>query len=293
MLAAMTRLPLFCLLSLLLAPGGLPHAAAQADDAPDPEAVAFANRLKGVDWTLRGTSSLKGLRFDGEALRAINPDGSSRGAYETIFPDVDIVRIQFQDDTTGWYFVSDDFRFITSLKVLTERPFALVPEATPRPVANFPRDIEGAVYASTDDSETHPPGKVRWNGKELEFGVFKDGTWGVEKLRPVVANRRAFEMMASEDVAVWMVFSKDGADAWFLQVENVFGGHRADVAPRAAVTPRESGLSPQLNDLANHLMDLIDAGVKEPVATLQRQFERKLKDQPELLDRLKKRVSGR
>lgn len=292
MLAGMCRLT-SCLLLLLLAQLWLPRVDAQAADAPDPEAVAFASRLKDVDWRLRGTSALKGLRFDGEALRAVNPDGSARGAYETIFPDVDIVRILFSDGTTGWYFISDDFRFITSLKVISERPFAMVPEATARPVKDFPKDIEGVVYASTDDSESNPPGKVRWNGKNLEFGVLKDGTWGVEALQPVVSNRRAFEMRASETVVVWMVFSKDGGEAWLLQVENIFGGHRADVMPRATVTARESGLTEQLNDLANHMMDLIDAGVKEPVATLQRQFERKLKDRPELLDRLKQRVSRR
>lgn len=258
-----------------------------------PAIVAFAEKLTDVTWDLRGTNSLKCLRFDGEAMRPVRGDGSVGGAYETFFPEEGIVRILFTDGTSGWYFISDDFRFMTSVKVLVERAFALPEGTEAKSVAAFPKDIEGVVYESTDEHSGHPLGKLRWNGENLEIGAFRDGAWAVESARPAVALRRVFEMRTPEGEALWFVFSADGSEAWFLQLEGIFGGHRSDLPAKEAVAEAQSGLTPQFNDLANHMMDLIDAGEKPSVGTLQRQFERRLKGKPELLERLKQRVNAR
>lgn len=264
-----------------------------ADDPADPKIEAFAANITDVVWKLRGTNSLKGLRFDGERMWQVRIDGRSPNAYETAVLDPGLVRIQFSDKTGGWYFISDDLKFITSLKVLSERTFALAEGTKPKPVARFPQDVEGVVYSSTDDGPDRLPGKIRWNGKELEFAALQGSEWKTERHKPFVANRRAFEVRASEEVVIWFVFSEDGSELWFLQVESVFGGHRDDVPAGSAVTAAESGLSAQDNDLANHLIDLVDAGVKEPAWTLQRQFERKLATSPDLIEALKKRVNAR
>lgn len=277
---------LFCL--ILLQPAG----AQETTELPaPPEVTAFAEKLTGVTWNLRGTNNLKRLRFDGEAMRRVREDGSLGSPYKTVFPDVGVTRLLFRDDTSGWYFFSEDTKSLTSVKVASERSFAIPEGATGKPVARFPQDIEGVVYESTDEDSGHVAGKLRWNGQELEIGAFQDGEWKMESGRPVVANRRVLETRASETSALWFVFSSDGAKAWFLEVEFIYGGHRSDIPAKAAVTPAESGLNEQQNDLANHMMDLIVAGEKGLVQTLQRQFERQLLKRPDLLDKLKKRVN--
>lgn len=281
-----------CLLVFLAvaAGSGLP---VSGEDPAHPKIDAFATKITDVAWKLRGTNSLKGLRFDGEQMWPVRTDGRTPNPYETSIVDPGLVRIQFSDKTSGWYFISDDLKFVTSLKVLSERTFALAEGTKPKPVASFPQDVEGVVYSSTDDGPDRLPGKIRWNGKELEFAALQGSEWKTERHTPFVANRRAFEVRASEEVVIWFLFSEDGSELWFLQIESVFGGHRDDVPAGSAVTAAESGLSAQDNDLANHLIDLVDAGVKEPAWTLQRQFERKLAKSPDLIEALKKRVSGR
>ena len=273
---------------VLLQPAGAQEAAA---DHSFPQVKAFAEKLTGITWELRGTNNLKRLRFDGKAMHSVRPDGTVNATYDTVFPDVGVTRLLFRDDTSAWYFFGEDLKFLTSVKVLSERPFAILAETTVKPVTRFPQDIEGVVYESTDKDSGHPPGKIRWNGQELEIGAFQNGGWKKESGSPVVANRRVFEMRASETVALWFVFGADGKEAWLLEIESVFGGHHSDIPAKAAVTVAESGLSVQQNDLANHLMDLIAAGEKESARTLQRQFERQLDKRPDLLEKLKKRVN--
>lgn len=264
-----------------------------ADAHPYPEAAAFAGKITDVVWKLRGTHSLKGLRFDGKAMWPVRDDGVKPRPYETVVPDVGVVRIAYPDDTSSWNFFSDDLRFVCSVKIRSERTFAIPAGATAKPVVRFPQDIEGVVFASTDDGPDRIPAKIRWDGKELEFAGQRGGAWKTERQKPFVANRRVFETRASAEVVVWFVFGADGKEAWFLQVENIFGGHRANLPAKSAVTKEVSGLSEAHNDLANHMLDLMAAGVKEPVWTLQRQFERKLAKNPAVLERLKKRVDGK
>src|SRR5690606_19565649 len=133
------------------------------------------------------------------------------------------------DSTSGWYFISDDMRYLTSVKVASERTFA-VPEAVPgKPVSRFPEDIEGLVFESTDEGSGHVPGKIRWNGEELEVGALRNGEWSMTKGRPVIANRRVMELRATERSALWFVFSADGKEAWLLEVAFIYGGQRSDL----------------------------------------------------------------
>lgn len=53
------------------------HSQESEDVVAYPEVVEFAETLKDVRWTLRGTSSLKGLQFDGESMLPILRDGST------------------------------------------------------------------------------------------------------------------------------------------------------------------------------------------------------------------------
>jgi hypothetical protein len=288
----MDRFPIILLLFLAFAGPILAQEAGEAA-APSPEIVSFAESITGVTWKSRGTFQVKGVRFDGESLAPIRENGESLRPYDTYFPDAGLIRVVYADGTASWYLFSDDLKYVTSVKVLSERTFALPEGAVAKPVKRFPGDLEGVVFESTDNGPDRVGAKMRWNGKDLEFAALQGNEWKTERQRAVVAERRVFETQPAEDVIVWFVFHSDGSEAWFLQVENIFGGHRAEVPPVSSVTPAESGLNEQQNDLANHLMDLQAAGVKEPAGTLQRQFERKLRDQPDLLKSLRTRWGGR
>ena len=268
----------------------------RAEEAPEkeyPEVAAFAGSLTDVTWELQGTNDLKQLQFDGEAMRPLQKDSSLGSPYDTVFPDEGIVRLLYSNGTSGRYIFSTELKYVTPLKIRSERTFAILDAAKAKRVASFPKDVEQVVYQSTDDGPDRKPGKFRWSGETMDFSAQNNGTWLTESHRPVVANRRVFETTPAENAVIWFVFSADGAEAWMLEVENVFGGHRADMPAKESMTANESGLTPQLNDLANHMMDLIDVGESGLVATLQRQFERRLKSQPELLERLKQRVNAR
>lgn len=284
--SSMKFLPKRFLVCLML----IQHAVAQ-EPAAYPEVSAFAEKLSGITWDLRGTNNLKRLRFDGKAMRSVRNDGTLHSPYNTVFADVGIVRLLFRDDTSGWYFFDETLTYLTSLKVVSERTFAIPEETQKKAVARFPQDIEGVVFESSDDDSGHQPGKIRWNGQELEIGALQNGEWKKETGRPVIANRRVFETLASPTTVLWFVFSSDGSEAWLLEVEFIFGGHRSDIPAKAAVTAGDSGLTEQQNDLANHMMDLIDAGEKGLVQTLQRQFERQLEKRPDLLEKLRNRVN--
>ncbi len=267
--------------------------AQEPKEGPSPEIAAFAESITGVNWKSRGTFQVKGVRFDGEALAPLRENGESLRPYDTYFPDAGLIRVVYADGTASWYLFSDDLKYVTSVKVLSERTFALPEGAVAKPVKRFPEELDGVVFESTDNGPDRVAAKMRWNGRELEVAALNANEWKTERHKVVVADRRVFETQPAEDVIIWFVFHSDGSQAWFLQVENIFGGHRAEIPAVSAVTPAESGLNEQQNDLANHLADLQAVGMKEPAATLQRQFERKLRDQPDLLKSLKNRWAGR
>jgi hypothetical protein len=288
----MDRFPIILFLFLAFAGPILAQKTGEAVP-PSPEIVSFAESITGVTWKSRGTFQVKGVRFDGESLAPIRENGESLRPYDTYFPDAGLIRVVYADGTASWYLFSDDLKYVTSVKVLSERTFALPEGAVAKPVKRFPEDLEGVVFESTDNGPDRVAAKMRWNGRELEFAALNGNEWKTERHKAVVADRRVFETQPAEDVIVWFVFHSDGSQAWFLQVENIFGGHRAEIPAVSAVTPAETGLNDQQNDLANHLADLLAVGMKEPAATLQRQFERKLRDQPDLLKSLKNRWAGR
>lgn len=260
-----------------------------------PEVVEFAEKLKDVRWTLRGTSSLKGLQFDGESMLPILRDGSTGSPYPTVFPDLGVVRLEFRGGLSGWFFFSDDLQWVTALRVGSERVFRRVQdqEAKYQPDLEFPESVTDVIYESTDDDEERAPGKFRWKGNRLEFATKPGDAWQTVEFEPDVADRRVFEAPGSDEVVIWFVISADGEEAWFLEVQKINGGHRADRTPKSALTASETGLNESLTELENHMMDLMEAGQWAQVRTLQRQFSRILSGQEDRLEALKKRVQGR
>ena len=263
----------------------------QAEDHPKVE--KFAQDIKGAIWDLRGTSSLKHLRYDGEGVHELKAGDKQGGTYESAFVDVGVVRLNFKGANTGWYFFSDDLKFVTPLTVTGEVQFKLSADAKAKDVRQFPEDITGVVWESEQDDREIRPLKLRWNGSELEVGVKQGETWKVDKKKPVIANRRVFEVIAPDGATVWFAFSEDGKEAWMLQLENLFGGHARKNPAKAASTPQQSGLTPQLNDLANHAEDLVTAGETMRADAVRRQLQRKLVKQPDLAAAVEKRLGGR
>lgn len=253
----------------------------------------FARDIKGVIWDLRGTFGLKHLRYDGDGVHELKAGDKQGGAYDSAFVDVGVVRLNFKGANTGWYFFSDDRKFITPLTVSGEVQFKLSADARAKDIRKFPEDIAGVVWESEQDERKLRPTKLRWTGNELEIAVKQGGEWKVDKTKPVIANRRVFEVPAPNGATVWFAFSGDGKEAWMLQLENLFGGHARDNPGRAAVTPDQSGLTPQLNDLANHAEDLIASGETMRADAVRRQLLRKLVKQPDLAKALEQRLGGR
>ena len=250
-----------------------------------PEVEKFAKAITGITWNLRGTNTLKHLRFDGENFHSTTPAGESRSQFkEHAFVDAGVFQLVFSEKRLAWYFVSDDLKFITPTNVSGEIEFKAENAAAAKPVANFPQDIQNVVWIGGPDQT---PIKLRWNGAELEVGV-KTKTWAVQKVKPVIANRRVFEFMHEGD-PIWIAFSQDGTEAWWLNIADVFGGHAPSSPATASQDARVTGLAPQQNDLANHAEDLLKSGEQMRVATLARELERKNATKQDALERLRAR----
>ena len=277
---------IFCALA-----GALPSALL-GQEPMYPEVVRFAAALQNIIWDFRGTSGLKHLRYDGDKVQNLLAGDRPGSTYEHAFLDAGILRLNFKGSNTGWYFFSDDLRYVTPLTVKGEIPFTVADESNAKPVVRFPQDLEGVVWESEPDERNLKTMKMRWNGTEFELGVKDGARWNLRKEAPLVAERRVFEFSGPEGV-VWIAFSSDGKEAWLLQVENVFGGHARTVPRKAAQTPQQTGLTPQLNDLVNHAEDLLVGGDKLRSATLRRHALRQLKDQPALAKAIETRLSGK
>lgn len=253
-----------------------------------PEVEKFAKAITGVTWHLRGTNSLKHLRFDGENFHATTPTGESRSQFkEHAFVDAGVFQLVFSEKRSAWYFVSDDLKLITPTNVTGEIEFKVENTAAAKPVASFPNDIQNVVWVGGPDQT---PIKLRWNGAELEVGV-KTKAWEVQKVRPVIANRRVFEFMHEGD-PIWIAFSQDGTEAWWLNIADVFGGHAQNSPATAALDAGATGLTPQQNDLANHAEDLLKSGEPMRTATIVRELERKNAAREKALERLKARFKS-
>lgn len=281
----MIRLPAFlCSIALV-------SATATVHAQEHPEVQRFAQSIKDVIWDLRGTSGLKHLRFDGENIHELRSGDVQGSTYESAFVDVGVVRLNFRGANTGWYFFSDDLKLVTPLTVSGEVQFKLSADAKAKDVRRFPEDIAGAVWESETDERQLRPMKLRWNGSDFEIGVKQGDTWKVDKQKPIVANRRVFEVTAPDGATVWFAFSADGSEAWMLQIENLFGGHARTNPAKAAATVEMTKLTPQLNDLANHAEDLITAGETMRAEAVRRQILRRLAKQPDLSAAIEKRLA--
>lgn len=268
---------------------------ALAQETAYPEVEKFAASIKGTLWELRGTNTLKRLRYDGEAFAPVGRNGQSGKRFETAFVDVGVVRLNFTEQTSGWYFFSDDLKYVTPATVSAELAFQLSPQATPKPVQAFPADVTGQVWDLVTEGQSLPQGRCRWTGRELELGTLQqDGKWKVDRYVPVVAGRRVFEINQPGRLPSWMVFSADGKEAWLLDVVNAFGGHSAEVPQKAARTPAETGLTGQLTDLVNFAEDLMQVPAeKERLETLRRQVQRSLAKEPEKAKLTLERLGGK
>ncbi len=277
---------------LLSSFSGAFHASAQESY---PEIEAFAKSITGVIWDLRGTNSLKHLSFDGESLRSLDRLGNPRGSYDHSFVDDGVIRIDFKGPNAGWYFFSDDLKWVTPLTIEGEIVLKLTDGSTPKPIKQFPEDIVGQVWDSELDERGLNPMKFRWNGTVLETAVKNGDEWQSEKLQPIIAGRRVFEteLGGPGGPLIWLAFSADGKEAWFLQVKYLFGGNARTAAPQAALTPETTGLKPNYNDIANHAADLLAAGEKVRAETLRRHLVRLLEaEDPSLIGPLNQRLAA-
>jgi hypothetical protein len=253
-----------------------------------PEVEKFAADIKGVIWDLQGTNSLKHLRFDGESIHAVTQTGQSRSKYkEHAFVDVGVFRLVFSESRSAWYFISDDLKLVTPVNVSGEIEFKAEAGTAVKPVTNFPQDIQNVVWVGGPEKT---PIKLRWNGAEFEVGV-KTKAWEVQKVRLVIANRRVFEFVHEGD-PIWIAFSADGAEAWWLNITDVFGGHARSHPGSASLDAKTTGLPPTQNDVANHAEDLLKADNRMRAATLLRELERKNATKPEALQHLQERFKS-
>ena len=261
-----------------------------AENETYPEVTAFAATLKDVRWELRGTFGLKGIRYDGSAMREMKTNGSEGAVFESAVVDVGVVRLNFRGANTGWYLFSDDLRFVTPLTVSGEVAFKLTPDAKPKAVQSFPNDVNGVVFESVSDERQLQPAKLRWTGSQLEIGKQnEDKSWTVDKFKPLLANRRVFETEVNGE-PVWFAFSADGTEAWLLQIENIFGGE-VSKSPRQVTGNAISGLTAQQNELLSHSETLAAEGETVRAATLARHLKRLLAKKPDLLKVVEGRLS--
>jgi len=249
-----------------------------------PEIEKFAEAVTGTIWDLRGTNSLKHLRYNGEAWHNLNSRDVEGSAYDSAFVDVGVVRFNFRGPNTGWYFFSDDLKWVTPLTVGGELVFALAEGSAAKPVKDFPADIEAVVWDMQPDERGLPAMKLRWNGRELEVGVERGGEWATEKLPAVVANRRVLEVELGDGSAVWYAFSVDGREAWMLQLNDVYGGHARSVTRGDESAPVPQGMKTQHADEFHHALQLKAGGETLRVAALKRYLLRKYAGRQTVVD---------
>ena len=237
------------------------------------EIEEFAREITDVVWEMRGTSQLKRLRFDGAEMWALSPEGVPVASYDFAFVDSRCFVLNFKSGGQAWHFFDEDLDWITPIRTSTAVVFTPF-ESPPKPVRSFPDDIKDVVWVS--DSADGISVKFRWNGEYLQVGQKVDGEWRTENHPYLSAGLRRMEVHDNKGNRLWLAFTEDGTECFFLGVTDVFGGHRSDSKPVADRSAGEERLTPQHNDLANHAEDLFNAGEKEMAATLFREFEQKL-----------------
>ncbi|WP_395739663.1 hypothetical protein [Prosthecobacter sp.] len=262
---------------------------AQAQQKEWPGVEKFASSITNLLWDLRGTNSLKHLRYDGTNIFPVTATGQNQSPFkEHAFVDVGVFQLVFSDTRAAWYFVSDDLKLITPVNISDMVEFKAEPGTAIRPVKNFPQDIQNIVWIGKNQQAEL---KLRWNGKELEIGA-KTDKWIVQKVDAIVANRRVLEASGADGSLFWLAVSADGSEATWLKIEDIFGGHIHATPGRASQPPAATGLTPQLNDLANHAEDLLNSGEKIRAATLLRELERKNATKNDALKKLRTRFQA-
>lgn len=259
---------------------------AHAQQKEFPEVEKFATSITNILWDLRGTNSLKHLRYDGQNISPVTGNGMNQNPYkEHAFVDVGVFQIAFSDTRAAWYFVSDDLKLVTPVNISAMVEFKPEAGTAIKPIKNFPQDIQNIVWVGRNQQAEL---KLRWNGKELEVGA-KTDKWIVQKVDAIVANRRVLEAGGEGNALFWLAVSEDGSEATWLTVDAIFGGHARTNPGKASQTPAATGLSPQLNDLANHTEDLFNSGDKLLASTLLRELERKNATNKDALKKLQAR----
>ncbi|MFK5924777.1 MAG: hypothetical protein QM496_21575 [Verrucomicrobiota bacterium] len=273
---------------LLLSSEGRADEINKATDKSDVE--RFAEDITGVIWDLRGTSSLKRIRYDGGVISGLNRRNQAGRPYDTAVVDTGVIRLNYSSSYTGWYFFSDDLKWVTPVKASGEIAFELVEGVEPKRIRKFPEDIKAVVWESKPDERGLNPTKIRWDGSTLEFGVKKGSEWQMEKLSPVIANRRVFELVMSDASVIWLAFSASGKEAWFIQGVRIYGGHAKTVKRNARLSAAQTGLSVYHADLANHAEDLKSAGEVMRMEGVKRELLRSLSKKPELVKKIEQRL---
>ncbi len=108
-------------------------------------------------------------RFDGEQIQALKRSGHIDRELSLRLLDPGIFRIEFKSGNSGWYFVSDDRRFITPVTISTWIKFSQVisvDASKTRALKKFPEDLVGTKW-------NHPSRQMRL---QLHVDRDKNGT---------------------------------------------------------------------------------------------------------------------
>ena len=247
---------------------------------PDPWASieTFRKATEGVIWDLRGTSSLKHLRFDGEQIQALNDQDTPIASYRYAFLDPGIFRIEFRGGATGWYFVSDDRRFITPVTINTWIKFSQVisvDDSKTRALKKFPEDLVGTKWEPS--LATNAPFSFMWTGTKMELRDSHRKNAEVLAVDAVIAGRNVMEVVDTNGDILWFAFARYGVDAWVLKVRNVFGGVARGTAEKPAGAPTPGlDLPPSDMEVVRHIEILLDAQQRQMAFTLYREMKRRL-----------------
>lgn len=273
MLMKMTRSLLY-----LLAPFFLLAESLHAQSDPWATIDTFRKSMEGVIWDLRGTSSLKHLRFDGDQIQALNDQDKPVASYGYSFLDPGIFRIQFKNGTSGWYFVSDDLRYITPVTIASWIKFSLVisvKDSTARTLRKFPEDIAGLKWEPSLAASA--PFSFTWTGSKMELRDNSKEPPKIHALDAVIAGRNLIEVVDTNADILWFAFARYGSEAWVLKVRNVFGGLARGV-PEKPDTPATPGLElpPSDMEVVRHIETLLAAQQRQTAFTLYREMVRRL-----------------
>lgn len=262
----------------LLAPFFLLAESLHAQSDPWATIDTFRKSMEGVIWDLRGTSSLKHLRFDGEQIRALNDQDAPVASYRYAFLDPGIFRIEFKGGASGWYFVSNDRRFITPVTISTWIKFSqvvVVDDSKARTLKKFPEDLVGVKWEPS--LATEAPFSFTWTGTKMELRDTYRKNAEVLAVDAIIAGRNVMEVVDTNGDILWFAFARYGSEAWVLKLRNDFGGV-ARGTPEKPASPPTPGLDLSASDMevVRHIETLLAAQQRQMAFTLYREMQRRL-----------------